>query len=109
WILVLAAVLAIPTTAGNVGAQQPTKPDTTHQGGDSLRRKTTALPEVTVTARPATRTEPASVVSVTPDLIQRTPAIDPYDLLRLTAGIEVHDQGQGPGFASDASVRGFSS
>lgn len=32
-----------------------------------------------------------------------------YDLLRQTAALEVHDQGQGPGFASAASVRGFSS
>ena len=30
-------------------------------------------------------------------------------MLRQTAGLEVHEQGQGPGFASDASVRGFSS
>ena len=30
-------------------------------------------------------------------------------LLRQTAGVEVHLQGQGPGFASDASLRGFSS
>ncbi|HZI73444.1 MAG TPA: Plug domain-containing protein, partial [Gemmatimonadales bacterium] len=35
-------------------------------------------------------------------------ATDPYDLLR-TSGIEVHQQGQGPGFASDAVIRGFSS
>ena len=32
-----------------------------------------------------------------------------WDLLRQAAGIEVHLQGQGPGFASNASVRGFSS
>jgi outer membrane receptor protein involved in Fe transport len=41
--------------------------------------------------------------------IQLTPANSPYDLLRQTAGLEVHQQGQGPGFASDASLRGFSS
>jgi outer membrane receptor protein involved in Fe transport len=90
-------------------AQQPTTADTARQGGDTLRRRPASLQEVTVTARPAMRTDPASVVTVSPDLIQRTPALDPYDLLRLTAGIEVHAQGQGPGFASDASVRGFSS
>jgi len=49
-----------------------------------------------------------SAVSVSPAVIARTPAINAYDLLRQTAGIEVHDQGQGPGFASNASVRGFS-
>src|SRR5207248_1389020 len=42
-------------------------------------------------------------------LIQLTPARNPYDLLRQAAGVEVHEQGQGPGFASDASLRGFSS
>ena len=46
---------------------------------------------------------------VSPTVIQQTPASDAYDLLRQTAGLEVHEQGQGPGFASDASIRGFSS
>ena len=41
--------------------------------------------------------------------IRLTPATVPYELLRQTAGLEVHEQGQGPGFASDASLRGFSS
>ncbi|HEU4589078.1 MAG TPA: TonB-dependent receptor [Gemmatimonadales bacterium] len=109
WIVVLVAGLAVPGRAGIARAQQPTPHDTTRQDGDTSHEKPTTLEEVTVTARRATRTAPASVVSVSPDLIQRTPAIDPYDLLRLTAGIEVHDQGQGPGFASDASIRGFSS
>src|SRR4029077_4021026 len=57
----------------------------------------------------ARRDEPSSSVRVSAQLIQQTPATDAYDLLRQTAGIEVHEQGQGPGFASDASVRGFSS
>jgi outer membrane receptor for Fe3+-dicitrate len=30
-------------------------------------------------------------------------------MVRRTAGIEVHEQGQGPGFASDAVIRGFTS
>ncbi len=67
------------------------------------------IQEVTVTATQARREEPLSSVSVSAAVIQRTPAINAYDLLRQTAGIEVHDQGQGPGFASNASVRGFSS
>src|SRR4029077_10052556 len=57
----------------------------------------------------ARRDEPSSSVRVSAQLIQQTPATDAYDLLRQTAGVEVHIQGQGPGFASDASVRGFSS
>src|SRR4029077_14574244 len=57
----------------------------------------------------ARRDEPSSSVRVSAQLIQQTPATDAYDLLRQTAGIEVHEQGQGPGFASDASIRAFSS
>src|SRR5207302_1105793 len=55
------------------------------------------------------RDEPVAAVRVSPEVIARTPALDAWDLLRQSAGLEVHDQGQGPGFASDASLRGFSS
>jgi outer membrane receptor protein involved in Fe transport len=41
--------------------------------------------------------------------LRLVPANSTWDLLRQTMGIEVHQQGQGPGFASDASIRGFSS
>jgi outer membrane receptor protein involved in Fe transport len=91
-----------------LAAQQPTQADTTQVARDSTG-KPINLQEITVTAAPARREDPASVVHLTPAVLQRAPAIDPYELLRQTAGLEVHDQGQGPGFASDASVRGFSS
>lgn len=103
------AVFALVAMPGVAGAQQPAPQDTTHQHGDSLTRRPIALAPVTVTATPARRDEPSSSVRVSAQLIQQTPATDAYDLLRQTAGIEVHEQGQGPGFASDASVRGFSS
>ena len=95
-------------------AQQPAAPppaghDTLHQRVDTLTRKPIELAPVTVTAAPARREEPASAVRVSAAVLQQTPATNAYDLVRQTAGIEVHDQGQGPGFASDASVRGFSS
>jgi outer membrane receptor protein involved in Fe transport len=67
------------------------------------------LPEVTITAMAVDRQMPMSSIVVSPLVIQRTVATDPWDLLRQTAGLEVHEQGQGPGFASDASIRGFSS
>ena len=89
-------------------AQHPAS-DTVHTHGDSLTRRPISLEAVTVTSAPARREDAGSAVHVTPVVIQRTPAIDAYDLLRLTAGVDVHQQGQGPGFASDASVRGFSS
>ena len=87
-------------------AQQPQR-DTT--ADTTLASSAARLRPVTITATPAARSEPLSVKNVNPVLLRTTPAINPYDLLRQTAGIEVHDQGQGPGFASDASVRGFSS
>ncbi len=104
WTFVLALV-SVPSV---LRGQQPVR-DSLHQHGDTLSHPPARLEEITVTAAPARREEPASAVSVSPSVIRRTPAIDPYDLLRQTAGVEVHDQGQGPGFASDASVRGFSS
>ncbi|MBK5189147.1 MAG: TonB-dependent receptor [Gemmatimonadaceae bacterium] len=64
---------------------------------------------VTITATPAKRAESRVAVAVSPQEIARTPATSPWELLRQTAGVEVHMQGQGPGFASDASVRGFGS
>ncbi|HTR82332.1 MAG TPA: TonB-dependent receptor [Bacteroidota bacterium] len=67
------------------------------------------LPEVTITATEVQKAAPLSSIVVTPVMIQRTVSSDTWDLLRQTAGLEVHEQGQGPGFASDASIRGFSS
>lgn len=100
------ALLAYPAA---LGAQQPTVTDSLHSHGDTLQRPPATLQEVTVTATPARREEPRSAVTISPAAIAAAPAINPYELLRQTAGVEVHDQGQGPGFASDASVRGFSS
>jgi len=67
------------------------------------------LHAVNVTAAPAERAQPVSAIHVGGSQIRLTPANSPYELLRQTAGLEVHEQGQGPGFASDASLRGFSS
>lgn len=103
------AILSLALAAGGAAAQQPTVADSVPRTADTLTRRTIRLPEVTVTAAPARRENPSSSVTISPAVIQQTAAIDQYDLLRQTAGVEVHDQGQGPGFASDASVRGFSS
>ncbi len=100
------ALLAAPPVA--VG-QQSAVPDTAQQRRDSLTRRPIELEPVTITAAPVVREEPVSGVNVSPVLLRHTPSLNSYDLLRLTAGLEVHDQGQGPGFASDASIRGFSS
>jgi outer membrane receptor protein involved in Fe transport len=83
--------------------------DSLHLAGDTLTRMPMRLGAVTITAAPAMRYEASSAVRVTAAALRQAPAANTYDLLRQTAGLEVHDQGQGPGFASDASVRGFSS
>ena len=88
-------------------AQQPTPvPDS---AADSAAHPARRLAPVTVVAAPAERTQPVAATYVTAADIRATPASTPYDLLRQTAGVEVHEQGQGPGFASNASLRGFSS
>jgi iron complex outermembrane receptor protein len=98
--------LAVPLA---LWGQQPVPPDTLHQPSDSLTRTPIQLETITVTATPPRPQEPRTAVQVSPVVIQETPALNAYDLLRQTAGLEVHEQGQGPGFASDASIRGFSS
>jgi len=88
--------------------QIPTRPDTTRLSAtDSARVR--RLGTVTVTAAPAERAAPFRSTRIDATTIKQTPAHDAYDLLRQTAGLEVHEQGQGPGFASNASLRGFSS
>ena len=68
------------------------------------------LEAITVTAeRPRAVAPPVTTIEVSAAELRRTLANDAYDLLRRTSGIEVHEQGQGPGFASDAVIRGFSS
>src|SRR5512134_2453332 len=76
---------------------------------DSVRVTELAPIEVTTPRIEAEVPPPVATVEVTGDQLQRTPSTDPYDLVRRTAGIEVHQQGQGPGFASDAVIRGFTS
>jgi outer membrane receptor protein involved in Fe transport len=77
---------------------------------DSLvHHKQARLAAVTITATPVERSEPLSVVRIDQQQISLTPANSPYELFREAAGLEAHEQGQGPGFASDVSIRGFSS
>ena len=80
----------------------------TNDGPDTT--KVRQLQAITVTAeRPKSAAPPVTTIEVSAAELRRTFAADPYDLLRRTSGIEVHEQGQGPGFASDAVIRGFSS
>jgi outer membrane receptor protein involved in Fe transport len=102
----IAVVFTLVIIATSAAAQ-----DTARVGRrDSTRADSAArLKPVSIVAAPAERSEPVSATHVDAMSIRLTPANSPYDLLRQTAGLEVHLQGQGPGFASDASLRGFSS
>ena len=62
-----------------------------------------------VIASPIKRADAATTAVIFPDAIRTVPANDAWDLVRQTAGVEVHLQGQGPGFASDAVMRGYTS
>ena len=101
----LIALAVIPMASRLALSQQPVS-DTVQS--DTVRRSV-QLRAVTITAAPADRREASTATHVSQAQMQETPANDPWDLLRQAAGLEVHLQGQGPGFASDASVRGFSS
>ena len=90
--------------AQRAGRQQP---DSARD--DSLRQAVRSLNAVNIVAAPVDRSQPITVTHVSASMINTTPSNSTWDLLRQTAGIEVHEQGQGPGFASDASLRGFSS
>lgn len=77
---------------------------------DSIRSDSAArLKAVTIVATPAERAQPTNATHVDGVAVRLTSAATPYELLRQAAGLEVHEQGQGPGFASNASLRGFSS
>lgn len=52
---------------------------------------------------------PVGALTIDPALIRQSQAANAYQLVRDVAGIEVHEQGQGPGYASNVSMRGFTS
>ena len=102
----IVCVLALVASPCIVFAQQ--KPDSAARA-DSIARAARSLNAVNIVAAPIDRSQPATVTHVDASVINSTPSNSTWDLLRQTAGVEVHQQGQGPGFASDASLRGFSS
>jgi outer membrane receptor protein involved in Fe transport len=102
--LLLTMLAATPGRAVPARGQSP---------GDTVRvdsSRVSRLPKLTVAAaRPRAAAPPVTTLEIAPEALRRTQAINSYDLIRRTAGIEVHDQGQGPGYASDVVLRGFSS
>lgn len=72
--------------------------------------KTMALPTLTVEGvRQRTIAPPVATRLVDSLALRKTLAEDPWDLVRRTSGVEIHEQGQGPGFAANAVIRGFTS
>jgi len=106
----VSALIASPAFArAQVPAKDTVTRDSTHK--DSTKKDTAAswLPAVRVTAEKMNAPEAASAVVATAAAIRSVPASNAFELVRQTAGVEVHQQGQGPGFASDAVIRGFTS
>ena len=101
----LSALAVLALVAGTAEAQSV---DTASTRTDSAR--VTRLQTINVTAeRPRAAAPPVTTIEVAPSELRRTFSADAYDLFRRTTGVEVHEQGQGPGFASDVVIRGFSS
>ena len=68
------------------------------------------LESIEVTAERARAAPPPElVVDVPAVVVQKQQSANAYDLVRRAAGLEVHEQGQGPGWASDVVIRGFTS
>ena len=101
--------LAVAASASPLLSQRPLAHPDSSARADSLSRRARDLTAVTVVASPRDAAQPNGVLHVNSAALRLVPANSTWDLLRQAAGIEVHQQGQGPGFASDASMRGFSS
>src|SRR6187455_1577802 len=76
-----------------------------HEPQQDSTAAATLAPITVVGARAPSVAPPEQTIDVPAEQLHQAAASGPYDLVRRTAGIEVHEQGQGPGFASDAVVR----
>ncbi|MEZ4587127.1 MAG: TonB-dependent receptor [Gemmatimonadales bacterium] len=98
-ILILTVVLAVVAPAA------------AHAQRDSTRQDSVAVLEPLEVTSERERAAPPPVASTVIDglTFRRSHTANPYLALRQVSGIEVHDQGQGPGFASNVVLRGFTS
>lgn len=107
-VLVAGVLVALLGTGASGLAAQATPPDTVV--ADTLQRPPVLLEPIEVNvARERSAPPPVTAITVDPERVRSSQASDPYLMLRDVAGIEVHDQGQGPGFASNVVMRGFTS
>lgn len=90
-----------------------TTPAAAAQVRDSLAAQDTVLyllePISVSVERERSAPPPVVAIEVDPNVVRRSQEPDPYRMLRQAAGVEVHDQGQGPGYASNVTMRGFTS
>ncbi|MHB1311320.1 MAG: TonB-dependent receptor [Gemmatimonadaceae bacterium] len=105
----LATLLGLLASGAPLRGQHPMPHADSTTAADSLARRAHDLRAVTVVAAPTDASQPSGLTHVPADALRLVPANGTWDLLRQAAGLEIHQQGQGPGFASDASMRGFSS
>ena len=105
----LVTILATLATAAPLRGQHAMSRSDSAVLSDSIARRAHDLRAVTVVAAPSDASRPSGLTHVPADALRLVPANGTWDLLRQAAGLEIHQQGQGPGFASDASMRGFSS
>jgi len=83
---------------------------TTPLSGQAQDTTAVVLPQLEVTAERVRAVPPPElVVEVSGSEVRHEQSANPYDLVRRAAGLEVHEQGQGPGWASDVVIRGFTS
>ncbi|MBP2648281.1 MAG: TonB-dependent receptor [Gemmatimonadetes bacterium] len=98
-LIVAMAMVGAVVGAGPVSAQERSDTGKVH-----------TLDSLVVSGAPVRAAPPpVSTITVDPATLRRAQATDPWDLVRRATGIEVHEQGQGPGFASNVVLRGFSS
>lgn len=68
------------------------------------------LDSIVVTGEPVQAAPPpVTTLTAAAPVLRATQGTSPWDMVRRATGIEVHEQGQGPGFASNVVLRGFSS
>jgi outer membrane receptor protein involved in Fe transport len=106
---VLATILVVLASGSPLRAQRAVPRSDSAAIADSLAHRARDLRAVTIVAAPTDASQPNGITHVPADALRLVPANSTWDLLRQAAGLEIHQQGQGPGFASDASMRGFSS
>lgn len=102
--------LLLAPVASALGQRTPVRDSSARADSSPLRPGQRLLPAVSVVReRPRAAPPPVPFIDVTPAALQRAQGSSAYDVVRRTAGLEVHEQGQGPGFTANAVLRGFNS